>query len=182
MVERGELDRNRQSLRCRQGWDTGILTGGIRSLLKIRLAFSFAVSCRATAYEHQTKGVTSTSRPPVLDDERSCDQWLLSSMTTTSVGSGSWGARLVNCASLQLARFTTVPAGAPASILSFASTTFNPLLSRKNVWSPNNSFNFGTNGWSSGITWASNCVKVCSTCVEFSFITDSIRLLCRASA
>ena len=46
--------------------------GGIRSLLmKIRLAFSFAVSCRATAYEHQTKGVTSTSRPPVLDDERS---------------------------------------------------------------------------------------------------------------
>src|SRR5258708_33641003 len=31
--------------------------GGIRSLLmKIRLAFSFAVSCRATAYEHQTKG------------------------------------------------------------------------------------------------------------------------------
>src|SRR5207245_8709424 len=40
IVERGELDRNRQSLRCRQGWDTGILTGGIRSLLmKIRWHF-----------------------------------------------------------------------------------------------------------------------------------------------
>src|SRR5258708_3887258 len=74
-------------------------------------------------------------------------------------------------------RLPPAPAGGPGSILSFGSTTFNPLLSRKNVWSPNNSFNFGTNGWSSGITWASNCVRVCSTCAEFSFITDSIRLL-----
>src|SRR5260370_6068779 len=113
----------------------------------------------------------------MMSDRDFCDQCLLSSVTTTSVGSGSWGARLVNCASLQLARFTTVPAGAPASILSFGSTTFNPLLSRKNVWSPNNSFNFGTNGWSSGITWASNCVRVCSTCAEFTFITHSIRSL-----
>src|SRR5262249_26413326 len=67
------------------------------------------------------------------------------------------------------------------SIPSFGSTTFNPLLSRKNVWSPNNSFNFGTNGWSSGITWASNWVRVCSSCAGFSFMTHSIRLLCRAS-
>src|SRR6266481_2131247 len=113
----------------------------------------------------------------MMSDRDSCDQCLLTSVTTTSVGSGSWGAKLVNCASLQLARFTTVAAGAPASILSFGSMTFNPLLSRKNVWSPNNSFNFGTNGWSSGITWASNCVRACSTCAEFSFMTDSIRLL-----
>jgi hypothetical protein len=67
MVERGELDRNRQSLRCRQGWDTGILTGEIRSLLmKIRVTFAFDVSYRATAYEHQTKGVTSMMSDPVI--------------------------------------------------------------------------------------------------------------------
>jgi hypothetical protein len=63
--------------------------------------------------------------PPI---QIALNQWLLSSITTTSVGSGSWGVRLVNCASLQLARFTTVPAGTPASVPSFGSTTFNPLL------------------------------------------------------
>jgi phage terminase large subunit-like protein len=37
-------------------------------------------------------------------------------MTTTSVGSGSWGDRLVKRVSLQLARFTTVPIGTPARV------------------------------------------------------------------
>jgi hypothetical protein len=53
-------------------------------------------------------------------------------MTTTSVGSGSWGDRLVKCVSPQLARFTTVPIGTPARVLSFNSTTFNPSPLRKN--------------------------------------------------
>ena len=53
---------------------------------------------------------------PVLLEaiETPVNQCLLASMTTISVASGSWGARLVKYASLQLARFTTVPAGVPA--------------------------------------------------------------------
>jgi hypothetical protein len=48
--------------------------------------------------------------------------------------------------------------------------------SRKNVWSPNNSLMV------IGDHLGFELVRVCSTCAEFSFITDSIRLLCRASA
>ncbi len=47
-------------------------------------------------------------------NESRTDHCLLPSTTTTSVGSGSWGVRLVQAASLQLARLTTVPAGASA--------------------------------------------------------------------
>ena len=57
-------------------------------------------------------------------------QCSLSSMTRTSVGSGSWGTKPVNCGSRQLARFTTVPDDAPAWL---GSTTFKPSLLRKNV-------------------------------------------------
>src|SRR5262249_17792497 len=66
--------------------------------------------------------------------------------------------------------------------ISFGSTTFNPSLLRKNVWSPNNSFNFGTTGWSSGITWASNWLRARSTCVEFSFIAHTFGLVRKEAA
>jgi hypothetical protein len=47
---------------------------------------------------------------------------------------------------------------------------------------PNNSLNFGTIGWSSRITWASNWLRACSTCAEFSFIAHSFGLVRKEAA
>src|SRR5215218_5523109 len=58
----------------------------------------------------------------------------------------------------------------------------SPLLSRKKVCSPNSSLSCETAGWSSGMAWASNWLKVLSTCVGVNFIACSFVLDLRDKA